>query len=176
MSSSPCWVDLVDTGIFHNSHTALYQTHKFLAFLWCPFLDLRFSKPLGYLYGCSASASSSCRYLCYQHSYKSQSELLRSLVFQVSDFPSNCLLVLCLVLSLHQYLWNLISTKFGKSIEMAKILSSCKVCANGWFNRGEAALLPTQREKQDCLQSLPSGSGSQHSQDPCGSLLRTHRR
>lgn len=51
-------------------------------------------------------------------------------VFWVSDFLSNCLLVMCLVLSLHLYLWNLISTKFGKSIEIAKMLSSCKFCVN----------------------------------------------
>lgn len=173
MSSSPCWVYLVETRIFHSSHTALYQTLKFPAFLWHPFLDLGFSKPLGYFYVCSASTSSSCRYLCYRHSYESQAELLRSLVFQVSDFLSNCLLVMCLVPSLHQYLWNLVSTKFGKSIEMA----SCKFCVNGWFNRGEweAALLPSQRERQD-WQALPTGSGNQHNQDPHGTLLWAHWR
>lgn len=116
--------------------------------------------------------TSSCRYLCCRHSYKSQSELLRSLVFLVSDFLSNCLLVMCL-----QHLWNLISTKFGKSIEMAKTLS-CKFYVNGWFNRGEweAALLLSQRERPDCLQALPTGPGNQHSHDPCGTLLRAHRR
>lgn len=40
----------------------------------------------------------------------------------------------------------------------------------------KAALLPSQRERQDCLQTLITGSGNQHSQDPCGTLLRTHRR
>lgn len=65
-----------DANILHNSPTMLSQNPKlFLAFLWCPYLELGSSKPLWYFYSCPSSGSSSWRYFCYQHSYKPLSEL-----------------------------------------------------------------------------------------------------
>lgn len=170
MSSSSCY--LVDTNIFHNSHTTLSQNLKLLAFLWRPYLDLGSSKPPGYFYGCSSSAASSCRYFCYRHSYKSQSELLRRLVFwSFLIYLAACLLVMCLVFSLHQELLNPISTKSGKSTEIAKTLSSCKFCANGWFNRGERWCICTLPERKARLPPALTYQVWQQTQPGCSRHL-----
>lgn len=141
---------LRDTNILHNSHSTLGQNLElFLAFLWCPYLDLSSSKPLWYFSGWPSSGSSSCRHFCYQHSYKPQTELsdawCSGYFFCQPEFLSNLSSGYMSVASLCQQLLNSTSTKFGKSTEIAKHLPVSSVKMGVLLKKRVTAFLPSQR-------------------------------